>query len=110
MKLRFLLALVVPLIALSCNNGPVCPSEADTCSTVCSFVRFAQVDRTKKCTLPPRTFGCADEPGPPVVRCSIKNDTGDMFLSTDGRIVPGGRACTDDEARSIDNGAIPACT
>jgi hypothetical protein len=97
------------LAAVACSNGPVCPAVADTCASVCTFVRLAPVDRAKKCTLPARTFGCADGPGPAVVRCSIKNDTGDMFLSNDGRIVPGGRICTDDEARSIDNGSIPPC-
>ncbi|MBI2388519.1 MAG: hypothetical protein HYV09_02780 [Deltaproteobacteria bacterium] len=67
---------------------------------------FQQVDAARDCLLPLLAEPCFESPGPPSTACSVTTD-GKVYVSRDGRLFPGARACTEDEAKKYSS--LPSC-
>ena len=79
-----------------------CPLVATTCPGGCFATSAHPVDRSKKCLLARRTFGCSpfDAVGPPAVVCSVGPDE-TIWVSFEARQHPSGRFCSGAELDAL---------
>lgn len=68
-----------------------CSASDETCTP-----SFRAVDRARMCLGPLESSPCYSTSGPPKMECSV-TPSGTAYVSSDGRLYPGARACTSTE-------------
>jgi hypothetical protein len=84
------------------ESASTCPAVAAACPAGCFTVGAHPVDRSNRCLLPKRNFGCSsvDVVGPPAVVCTAAHD-GMVWISFEARRYPRGRSCNGAEAEAL---------